>query len=66
MIQIPMDVLREFPVRKTGRQKSRFLEAVQSYGEHLGYRTTVESGAKGTRNVVLGDPETARFLITAH
>ena len=66
MIQTPMDVLREFPVRKTGRQKSRFLEAVQSYGEHLGYRTTVESGAKGTRNVVLGDPETARFLITAH
>ena len=66
MIQTPMDVLREFPVRKTGRQKSRFLEAVQSYGAHLGYRTTIESGAKGTRNVVLGDPETARFLITAH
>ena len=66
MIQTPMDVLREFPVRKTGRQKSRFLEAVQSYGAHLGYRTAIESGAKGTRNVVLGDPETARFLITAH
>ena len=66
MIQTPMDVLRDFPVRKTRRQKRRFLEAVQSYGEHLGYRTTVESGAKGIRNVVLGDPETARFLITAH
>ena len=66
MIQTPMDVLRDFPVRKTGRQKERFLEAVQSYGEHLGYRTNIESGAKGTRNVVLGDPETARFLITAH
>lgn len=66
MIQTPMDVLREFPVRKTGRQKSRFLEAVQSYGEHLGYRVKIESGAGNTRNAVLGDPETARFLITAH
>ena len=66
MIQTPMDVLREFPVRKTGRQKDRFLEAVQSYGERLGYRTKVESGAGNTRNMVLGDPETARFLITAH
>ncbi|MBR5020149.1 MAG: M28 family peptidase [Oscillospiraceae bacterium] len=66
MIQTPMDVLREFPVRKTGRQKSRFLEAVQSYGEYLGYRVKIESGAGNTRNVVFGDPETARFLITAH
>ena len=66
MIQTPMDVLREFPVRKTGRQKRRFREAVQSYGEHLGYETQVESGAGNTRNVVLGDPETARVLITAH
>ena len=66
MIQTPMDVLREFPVRKTRRQKSRFLEAVQSYGEHLGYKTQVEIGAKNVRNVVMGDPETARFLITAH
>ena len=66
MIQTPMDVLREFPVRKTRRQKTRFLEAVQSYGERLGYDVNVESGAKDVRNVVLGDPETARFLITAH
>ena len=66
MIQTPMDVLRDFPVRKTRRQKSRFLEAVQSYGEHLGYQVKVESGAKNIRNVVMGDAETARFLITAH
>ena len=66
MIQTPMDVLRDFPVRKTRRQKSRFIEAVQSYGEQLGYRVKVESGANNIRNVVMGDPETARFLITAH
>ena len=66
MIQTPMDVLREFPVRKTRRQKTRFLEAVQSYGERHGYEVKVESGAKDVRNVVLGDPETARFLVTAH
>ena len=66
MIQTPMDVLREFPVRKTRRQKERFLEAVQSYAQRLEYPVQVEDGAMGTRNVVIGDAETARFLITAH
>ena len=66
MIQTPMDVLRDFPVRKTPGQKSRFLEAVQSYARHLGYGVRVEKEGMGTRNVVIGDPETARFLLTAH
>ena len=66
MIETPMDVLREFPVRKTRRQKERFLEAVQSYARRLDYPVQVEEGAMGTRNVVIGDAGTARFLITAH
>lgn len=66
MIETPMDVLREFPVRKTRRQKERFLEAVQSYARRLDYPVQVEHGAMGTRNAVIGDAETARFLITAH
>ena len=66
MIETPMDVFRDFPVRKTKKQKQAFREAVQSYAEQLGYPCTVESGSLGSRNLVIGNPERADYLVTAH
>ena len=66
MIENPMDVLKQFPVRKSKKQKQAFRDAVQSYAESLGYPVTVEQGKFGSRNVILGNPETARYLVTAH
>ncbi len=61
-----MDVLREFPVRKSKGQKQQFRAAVRSYGESLGYTCTEEKAPLGARNLLFGDPERAEFLITAH
>jgi len=61
-----MDVLREFPVRKSKKQKQAFREAVRSYGESLGYSYCEEEAYFGARNVVFGDPEQAEYLVTAH
>lgn len=66
MIITPMDVLRDFPIRKSRKQKQVFRDAVQSYAQGLGYQTSIEKGSFGCRNVVIGDPETAKYLITAH
>ncbi len=66
MLTTPMDVLQNHPVRKTKKQKQAFREAVQVYGESLGYPVSIEKGSFGSRNLVMGDPETARYLITAH
>ena len=66
MIQRPMDVLASFPVRKSKKQKQAFRDAVQSYAQSIGYSCNVEKGSFGSRNVVLGDPDQAKFLITAH
>ena len=66
MIESPMDVLQNHPVRKSGKQKKSFRDAVQSYAQKLGYHVAVEKGSLGSRNLVIGDPETARYLITAH
>ena len=66
MIETPMDVFRDFPVRKTKKQKQAFREAVQSYAEQLGYPCTVESGSLRSRNLVIGNPEQADYLVTAH
>lgn len=61
-----MDVLREFPVRKSKAQKQAFRMAVRSYGERLGYPVTEEKAPFGARNILFGDPDKAEFLITAH
>ena len=66
MIENPMAVLNAFPVRKNKKQKQSFRDAVQSYGEGLGYAVNVEKGSFGAKNVVIGNPETAKYLVTAH
>lgn len=66
MIETPMDVLHQFPVRKTKKQKQAFRDAVRRYAEELDYPVSIEKGSFGARNVLLGDPEKARFLLTAH
>jgi len=66
MLTTPMDVLHQFPVRKTKKQKQAFRDAVQSYGQNLGYEVTVEKGNMGVHNVVIGNPKTAKYLVTAH
>lgn len=66
MLATPMDVLHQFPVRKTKPQKQAFRDAVQSYAESLGYPSKVEEGGRGCRNVMFGDPDKAEILVTAH
>ena len=66
MIDKPMDVLQQFPVRRKKTQKAAFRAAVQSYAEKLGYSVTMEKTSFGGTNVILGDPKSARYLVTAH
>ena len=62
----PMDVLEQFPVRKSKKQKQRFRDAVIPYLQGLGYPVQVEKGSCGSRNIVIGNPNSASYLITAH
>jgi hypothetical protein len=62
----PIDILRLYPVRKTKKQKLSFQEDVISYFNAIGYDAYVEKGNLGVRNIVAGNPENARYLITAH
>lgn len=66
MLINPMDILTQFPVRKTKIQKDSFRAAVQSYAQDLGYSCTVEEGRFGCRNLIIGDRVTAKYLITAN
>ena len=66
MILNATDVLHQFPVRKTRKQKLLFRDAVLSFAQNLGYECTIEGGLFGCRNVVIGNPDCASYLVTAH
>ncbi len=66
MIQKPLDVLHHYPVRKSKRQKSAFRREVMEYIRSLGYDPWEEKGSLGARNVVFGNQEGAKYLVTAH
>ena len=66
MITTPMDVWKEFPVRKSRKRKQEFRDQVQAFVTDLGYAFHVEKGSFGSRNMVIGDPARAEYLITAH
>ena len=62
----PMDILKSYPVRKSKKQKASFRADVIAWLEALGYCVAVEQGSFRSSNVVIGDPKTARYLVTAH
>lgn len=66
MLQNPMDVLKLYPIRKTQKQKTAFLLDVVQFAESLRYPVHVEKGSRGVRNIVIGDPRSAKYLVTAH
>lgn len=66
MLQTPLDVLSQFPVRKSKEQKRLFREAVTCYAREQGYSVKVENGSFGSRNIVVRNPDEARYLVTAH
>lgn len=66
MLARPMDILTQFPVRKSKAQKQAFREAVQDYVEQMDYPVHVEEGSLGSRNLIIGDSDGAKYLVTAH
>jgi hypothetical protein len=47
-------------------QGKAFRDSVQAYLASLNYSVAVEEGKFGSRNIVIGDPKTANYLVTAH
>ena len=66
MLMDPMEIAKAFPVRKSGKQKKAFRDSVQAYARELGYDSILQKGPYGAFNVIMGDPEKAEYLVTAH
>lgn len=59
-------IFEKYQVRKTRKQKSAFIEYVKSVAGGMGYDCKTEKGTFGARNIVVGDPDSAKVIYTAH
>ena len=66
MTQTTKQVFELYEVRKTKKQKSAFITYVESLAKREGYDCRVEKGSMGARNIVVGSPDKAKIVYTAH
>ncbi len=66
-------ILEQYEVRKTNKEKTRFIEYIKTRLEKAGYsqENDIKIEEKGigilkSRNIVVGNPETAQILLGAH
>jgi len=63
MTELSRKILDAYQVRKTRKQKQAFIELLQT---HIPTLQVQKMGLPRSRNLVIGDPETAKVLLTAH
>ncbi len=66
MDSIIKEIFGKYEVRKTKKQKTAFIEYTTQKATELGYKPRVEKGTFGVRNIVIGEPERAKVIYTAH
>ncbi len=60
------DIFSKYEVRKTKKQKTAFIEYTKQKAMEEGYSACVEKGMFGARNIIVGNPNTAKVIYTAH
>ena len=63
MTELSREIFENYQVRKTKKQKDTFIRWMQS---HIPGLQVQEGGFPKCRNLVLGDPETAKVILSAH
>ena len=66
MTDFTKTIFDKHEIRKNRKQKDEFIIILSEYAKTLGYKTSTEKGSFGARNIVIGNPETARVVFTAH
>ncbi len=59
-------IFEKYEIRKSRKQKTAFIEYVQSTATDMGYESHTEKGYFGARNIIVGNPDKAKVIYTAH
>ncbi|MBR6708543.1 MAG: M28 family peptidase [Clostridia bacterium] len=66
MTETTSEIFEKYQVRKTKAQKSAFAAYVEGLASDWGYSFQIEKGSFGAKNLVVGDPASAKVVYTAH
>ncbi len=66
MTDISETILQTYQIRKSKQQKAGFRQYATALAEESGYACREEKGYLGAKNLVIGDPDTAEVVFTAH
>ena len=66
MTETTREIFEKYEVRKTKRQKKKFRKYIKALASEQGYMVKEEKGYLGARNVIIGDPDRAKVIYTAH
>lgn len=66
MTNTTKEIFEKHEVRKTNTQRKLFRDYLVSYAKSQGYEAKEERVSKNAYNVVVGDPESASVIYTAH
>ncbi len=59
-------IFANYEIRKSRQQKTYFIDWITEYAKTKGYDVNVEKGSFRSRNIVIGDPDSAKVIFTAH
>lgn len=65
MTERTKEIFEKHEIRKTKEQKSAFREFVTGYAKDEGYSTKIERAGKAD-NIIVGNPDNAKVIYTAH
>lgn len=66
MTETTKTVFEKYQVRKSKKHKADFREYVGQKAAEYGYACSVEKGSFGAKNIIIGNPESAKVVFTAH
>ena len=66
MTETTKEIFDKYEIRKTSEEKKSFRDFLVPLAESYGYKAKSEEGKGGSVNVVVGDPESAKVVYTAH
>ncbi len=66
MTETTKTIFEKHEIRKSKKQKTAFIDYVRATAAAEGYESHTEKGYFGARNIVVGDPEKAKVIYTAH
>ena len=66
MTETTKEIFKSHEVRKTGKEKKSFRNYLSSLAAEYGYEVKTEKPNKSTYNVIVGNPERAEVIYTAH